>query len=44
MPSSSIFISLPLSSTSDAHPDIPAHNLVAITQKELTQLKWEGQY
>lgn len=29
---------------SDTFPVIPAHHLVAITQKELTRLKWEGRY
>ena len=29
---------------SDTSPVIPAHHLVAITQKELTRLKWEGRY
>jgi transposase len=43
LPSSS-FVSLSLPPTSGASPVVPALNLVAITQKELTRLKWEGHY
>lgn len=37
------FLSSP-PAASDTFPVIPAHHLVAITQKELTRLKWEGCY
>ena len=38
------FASLSLPPTSGGSPVAPALNLVAITQKELTRLKWEGHY
>ena len=41
---SSLCASLPLPPTSEVSPVVPALNLVAITQKELTRLKWEGHY
>jgi transposase len=42
-PPSSLF-SLSLPPTSGTFPVVPALNLLAITQKELTRLKWEGNY
>lgn len=41
---SSSFDSLPLPHTSGGPPVVPALNLVSITQKDLTRLKWEGHY
>jgi hypothetical protein len=41
---SSLATSLSSPPASDTSPVIPALNLVAITQKELTRLKWEGGY
>jgi len=41
---SSSFASLSLPPTSGTSPVVSALNLVAITQKELTRLKWEGHY
>lgn len=44
LPSSTFFSLSLLPPTSGASPVVPALNLVAITQKELTRLKWEGTY
>jgi hypothetical protein len=41
---SSLATSLSSPPASDTSPVIPALNLMAITQKELTRLKWEGGY
>lgn len=41
---SSSFDSLSLPPTSGGSPVVPALNLVSITQKDLTRLKWEGHY
>lgn len=41
---SSSFDSLLLPPTSGGSPVVPALNLVSITQKDLTRLKWEGHY